>query len=343
MRHRALVQRGAPALLVAVAVAAVTLGATAAHAQVAGRDVWVMRGSPQPPRAWLGFSYVYTDTRGPTRSVEIQDVRDGSPAAKAGLRAHDVVVKINGLAATPQLMASLSGALQPGQTVNLTIRRKGAQRNVRVVAAAPPKWLRREYAPFAAIVNPDSIRREVRIYLDSARRVIDTMHFPHLDSMYAPHFRIESTDSGLVYVRPNGRDTIMRFFPDHRGSALFDVRGGMPRLDLRIDSLVRPDELLRMQIDAGMRSVAGAEFTIVNPDLGEYFGVPSGLLVTRVAPSTPAAQAGLLPGDVVVRVGGEAVSTVQDLRDAVTRSRGRTLKLDIVRKRHHQVLELRLE
>jgi serine protease Do len=89
--------------------------------------------------------------------------------------------------------------------------------------------------------------------------------------------------------------------------------------------------------------VAGAEFAEVNPDLGRYFGVSSGLLVTRVASGTPAARAGLEPGDVVVRAGGEALVDVEDLRSAVDRFHGRTLQLRVVRQKKTVDLNLKLE
>ena len=46
---------------------------------------------------------------------------------------------------------------------------------------------------------------------------------------------------------------------------------------------------------------------------------------------SPAALAGLRPGDVIVRVGGEATPSVEDLRIAIVRSAG-TPELEIVRR-----------
>lgn len=65
----------------------------------------------------------------------------------------------------------------------------------------------------------------------------------------------------------------------------------------------------------GQRVVAGAEMASLNPSLARYFGVDSGVLVMDVAERSPAADAGLQPGDVVLEVNGERVETIQDLRE----------------------------
>ncbi len=57
----------------------------------------------------------------------------------------------------------------------------------------------------------------------------------------------------------------------------------------------------------------------VTPELAESFGLraPQGVLVSSTLRDSPAEHAGLRPGDVVTRVGGREVSTVQDLLDAI--------------------------
>ena len=75
----------------------------------------------------------------------------------------------------------------------------------------------------------------------------------------------------------------------------------------------------------GQRVVAGAELTELNPSLGRYFGVDEGVLVTEVTAGSPAAEGGVEPGDVIVEVDGEEVTSVRDVRGSVSRlSFGRT-------------------
>jgi S1-C subfamily serine protease len=57
--------------------------------------------------------------------------------------------------------------------------------------------------------------------------------------------------------------------------------------------------------------------TDLNPDLARYFGVDVGVLVTEVAFGSPAEEAGLRSGEVIVRVNDQAVTRVDEVRRAV--------------------------
>jgi S1-C subfamily serine protease len=57
-----------------------------------------------------------------------------------------------------------------------------------------------------------------------------------------------------------------------------------------------------------------------------------GALLTQIEPDGPAAQAGLFPGDVVIRLDGVGINGVDDLIRVLDRDRiGRTLKMDVLR------------
>jgi len=92
-------------------------------------------------------------------------------------------------------------------------------------------------------------------------------------------------------------------------------------------------ELRRPQnyIIAGQSFVAGAQLQPLNPDLASYFHVEEGLLVTEVLEGTPAFEAGLLAGDVITRVGGQRVASLNDLRFGIGYL-DRPLRLQIIRK-----------
>jgi S1-C subfamily serine protease len=72
-----------------------------------------------------------------------------------------------------------------------------------------------------------------------------------------------------------------------------------------------------------------------NPAAQRRLGLDSdsGLVILSVEPDGPAASAGLLVGDVIVKLRGRPVETVDDLAEALWASDavGRTLDLDLVR------------
>lgn len=84
--------------------------------------------APHTPRAQgeSGFLGVFL-RQGPQGEAVIDGVREGSPAAKAGLQSGDVVTKIDGVEVKDPsaLVAALQG-MPPGKTVKLSIRRGGA-------------------------------------------------------------------------------------------------------------------------------------------------------------------------------------------------------------------------
>ncbi len=65
------------------------------------------------------------------------------------------------------------------------------------------------------------------------------------------------------------------------------------------------------------RARLGVSVQQMTPDLAEYFGVKSGVLVTSVARDSAAAKAGLKAGDVITAVDGTSVSTPAELVSAL--------------------------
>ena len=88
----------------------------------------------------------------------------------------------------------------------------------------------------------------------------------------------------------------------------------------------------------GQNRAAGAEVVDLRPELAAYFQVSGGVLIVDVPEGTPAAMAGLQPGDVVIRVDGRDVRSIPDLREGLSRAAPQ-IPLTVVRKgREVQVL-----
>ena len=83
----------------------------------------------------------------------------------------------------------------------------------------------------------------------------------------------------------------------------------------------------------GHDRVAGARLTPLNPGLAQYFEGARGLLVVEVAPGTPADEARLLPGDVLLSVGATEIDGLESLRRAVATAPGdRPLTVTLLRR-----------
>lgn len=97
---------------------------------------------------------------------------------------------------------------------------------------------------------------------------------------------------------------------------------------------------------AGMTPVLGIEAEEVSGQLGHYFHVPGndGVLVREVSPGTAAAQAGLKAGDVITKVDGVEVRTVDELRRELREKREKkSVPLIVVRNGSQVMINVTLE
>jgi serine protease Do len=110
------------------------------------------------------------------------------------------------------------------------------------------------------------------------------------------------------------------------------------------------DEALRGRADALARGEAATSPRLgvaiapghVARRLRRAVGLPDtdGLLIREVAEGSPAARAGLAPGDLIVAAGGQPASTPDDLFDALAAARGGTLELKVVRGTDERTLQV---
>jgi C-terminal processing protease CtpA/Prc len=88
-------------------------------------------------------------------------------------------------------------------------------------------------------------------------------------------------------------------------------------------------------------ALGGARVEAISGGLADVLGVKEGLLVTEVAPASPALNAGLTAGDVIVRAGGRRITSVAELSERMRNSDSRSLRLDLVRKGKQRSVTLR--
>lgn len=89
---------------------------------------------------------------------------------------------------------------------------------------------------------------------------------------------------------------------------------------------------------------SGVQVETMTPQLREFFGAPAeqGLLVRSVQRGTPADQAGLRAGDVIVKVQDRPIRSVGDYRMALRDSSGKSVSISIVRDKREQSLTLKI-
>lgn len=226
----------------------------------------------------------------------VRRVMPGSPAEKAGVRAGDVILRVNGRAATYEALTQAGKDAGDGETVRLTVRRDG--REMELPVALETGWR----ADRVIVIDGDSVRNLTRRYLDEARESLRDQDF---DFDLDLDFDFEPGEFAFAWPDSLGHD--FQLFLEGEG----------PLLSMGPGFALLPGAL------------RGVRLTELNPDLARHFdGAREGLLVLEVEPDSPAGRAGLKSGDVIVRAGGEPVPGVRSLRRA---ARGEGLDLTVVR------------
>src|SRR2546426_3659050 len=240
-----------------------TVAELAAHQAVAEIDdrneVWLLN---EGDRGWLGVTIAEVtadkakELKLPAaRGVILSSLEADGPAAKAGLKANDVITEFNGQRVEGTLQfRRLIRETPGGRTVQLTFWRDGRAQSVSVeLGAFPDKLVGHGFGP--------------------------------------KEFKFEMPEFGGKLF---GHDIFLQQGP----------RLGIDAEDLR-------------------------------GQLGSYFGAPDGegVLVRDVASGTPAEKAGLKAGDVIIKIDGERVRTVHELREKMRAKReNKTVSVSVIRK-----------
>lgn len=135
----------------------------------------------------------------------------------------------------------------------------------------------------------------------------------------------------LAGVRPGDRIVSVNGTP-------FSARGEIDRAILE-----NPGGTLALEVASGAEPPRRVEIPIRRRERfesGVALAPAAGALIGEVAPEGPAESAGLLPGDRVVRIDGQATPTWNDLREAIQRSTGAAVSVEIEREGRSLALEV---
>lgn len=218
---------------------------------------------------------------GVTSGVRIQDVDEDSPAAKAGLKAGDIVVEFDGeRIRSARQFSRMVEETAGGRTVKLGLVRDGQRQTVDVTP---------ENRAFSWGFDGDRIGRDI------ARGLRDMEpRFREIE----PRLREE-----LRQIEPRLRELEPRF------------REMEPRLrEFQFDPPAFNFDWDWDMLPGTTRGRLGILTESLSPQLAEYFGVKDGgVLVSSVNAESAAAKAGLKAGDVITSIDGDRVRDYDDL------------------------------
>jgi S1-C subfamily serine protease len=333
-------------------------------------------GTQTAGRPYLGVRF------GPNEEgdgVVIAEVVVDSPAHKAGLRAGDVVTAVNGETIGNGNLADSVGSFASGDVVTLTIERDGESQDIDVTLGTAPEIFGRQARgqrggqggdrnfdfeftnrPFLGVslhdtdagaevqeVVADSPAEAAGIETGDVITAINGEAVTDAQSVVDAIAALEADTEVTITVERDGESqdltatltagSIDMFFPNLGDVEIFPgMRGN------------RGGRLIPMIPDMGFGFaplLLGVDGALLNETTAQEFNVPEqeGFYVSRVHTDSPAAEAGLVAGDVITSINGTAVNEDLNLRDLLQgMAEDDTLSLEVLRDGETLTLELAL-
>lgn len=232
----------------------------------------------------------------------IRAVEPGSPAQKAGLTAGDEIIT---LGSHDMVSGALDVALllKPGVQLPVRYRRDGLLRTLKVLVEPRPQGFMSACPWIEVAVAPPALAM-------------------------TPGLRLTRTPDGFGYV-----------FVDSASVRTAPRRSEGPTPVLPPTAYVP----FRMQgaLAGSNALVAGAVLVPLSQDLRDGLGLEDGLLVLDVSRGSPALEAGLRAGDIIVRVNGRKVTSIGHLMAALDETRDRDAELQVRRSAKTRTVRLR--
>jgi S1-C subfamily serine protease len=348
--------------LFVVAILALTVGAALAQETTP---------EPAPPEAEITPEAVEPEPAGPgylgigfEPAVIITQIMEGSPAEEAGLLVGDRIVAVNDEPVNADTLTAVIGSYSAGETITLSVERDGEMLEIELTLAERPLGFvaprerfqqrllpQRDFEQFRLMIQPflgvylelvDDAVVITRVEEGSpaqdagllADDVIVSVDGETVSTVEAVADAVRSSAPGAVIVLGIERDgEALEVEATLGGPTLFDRQGRpfgqtmpMPR-----GEDMRPFRFEMMPVN---RAYLGVQFEIVDEDIAAEndLNVTEGALIVAVMADSPAEEAGLLAGDVVVSVDGDAVDADNTLADRIAAyESGDTITLLVIR------------
>ena len=170
--------------------------------------------------------------------------------------------------------------------------------------------------------------------------------------------RIEGVEQFIRLVKetPPGRRVKLLVWREGGTQTLFATLGARQAVVPRIQAGLAPMRIPEFDMPemplpdipgffySGRTGMIGVQVETLPPQLAEYFGVKTGVLVRTVVENSPASRAGVKAGDVLMRVDDGAVVDIADLLNALATARAKGSCYIAIMRDHKEIkVQVRLE
>ncbi|MEP6756731.1 MAG: PDZ domain-containing protein [Chthonomonadales bacterium] len=266
-------------------------------------------------RGWVGITVLPVDKLGRTTGALISSVMANSPAAKAGLKASDILlsisnrpVKVRFFEEVPLLYQQVS-ALQAGSTVQMRYDRDGAIKTATVAVTSMEKFNGDE----------DEVRDMGITVGEITGPLAIANRYPSKDGVLVTGMRAGyAFASGVPRVAPGDVILSVNGTPTNSVSTFrkaFQKRTPVYAISFRhnaenlIAIVKAPAELGQEEGGELPKAWLGVKVQVMTDELAKALGMAgkTGFRVTQVYPATEASSAGLKAGDVITSLNGNAL------------------------------------
>lgn len=285
-----------------VLVAVMLVPATLWLAETRAQDVIVAEAPDADAPSWFSVGsdrevaymgvQLEEETEHPEGGARVSEVVPDSPAEKAGLRDGDIIIVFDGKTIRgPVALTKQIHERKPGDTVRVDVLRDGTVKTLEIELA--DRFEGR--GSYGYRVAPFGDMEFVTPEMEKELQEKIERSLEHLEHIELPDiYGLRACEEG----------------EDCEGLRDFNFQfrwGGKPRL--------------------------GVQLVEATPELKEHLGSSdgTGVLVSKVMRGLPAEHAGVQVGDLIVRVAGDPVEDVSDLRRALSNRAGETFSIELVR------------